>query len=74
MNEMERKTKHVKIRRKHTSTDFQIANSMLLVSITLDPGTEDAALLGLTNLRQDEVRRLRDLCDLLLMEVWGGVR
>ena len=68
MNEKERKTKRIVVRRKHTNTTFAIENLAMLMDVTLDPYGGDAKLLALVNLTHLDVRRLRDLCNVLLGE------
>ena len=67
MNEMEKKTKRIVIRRKHFNTTFTIENDAILMDVVLDPyDSKNLKLLALLNLTKQDVRRLRDLCDMLL--------
>lgn len=65
MNEMERKRKRIVFKRKHVVHTYQISNSSILMDAWMP---EDKVLLTLVSLRPDEVRRLHDLCEMLLAE------
>jgi hypothetical protein len=68
MNEKERKEQRVRFMRTYVSNDYQVERDQMLVTMTLDPGTINAKLLSVINLQEWEVRKLRDLCNVLLDE------